>query len=39
MQVFESGPERVPTLTDTEMNGVPVDPRALASVACPVDVS
>ena len=24
MQVFESGPEHVPTLTDTEMNGVPV---------------
>ena len=24
MQVFESGPERIPTLTDTVMNGVPV---------------
>ena len=24
MQVFESGPERVPTLSDTVMNGVPV---------------
>ena len=24
MQVFEAGPERVPTLTDTEMNGIPV---------------
>ena len=24
MQVFESGPERVPTLTDTEMNGISV---------------
>ena len=27
VQIFQSGPERVPTKSDTEMNGVPVTPR------------